>query len=232
MRVLIIEDEYNLADVISESLKKNKYQVDIRTDGEEGYYDALTGIYDLIILDVMLPHMNGFDILKGLREEEVESKIIMLTAKGELNDKINGFSLGANDYLPKPFHIEELIARVNAQLKNPVNIKKQNILEYGDLTLDVDKSMVTNTTNEENIELVCKEFQLLEYFIKNPEQILSREQIYDKVWGMENEIESNNLEAYLSFIRKKLKSIESNVNIKSCRGLGYKMEFNNEKIEK
>ena len=232
MRVLIIEDEYNLADVISESLKKNKYQVDIRTDGEEGYYDALTGIYDLIILDVMLPHMNGFDILKGLREEEVESKIIMLTAKGELNDKINGFSLGANDYLPKPFHIEELMARVNAQLKNPVNIKKQNILEYGDLTLDVDKSMVTNTTNEENIELVCKEFQLLEYFIKNPEQILSREQIYDKVWGMENEIESNNLEAYLSFIRKKLKAIDSKVNIKSSRGLGYKLEFNNEKTKK
>ena len=232
MRVLIIEDEYNLADVISESLKKNKYQVDIRTDGEEGYYDALTGIYDLIILDVMLPHMNGFDILKELREQEIGSKIIMLTAKGELNDKINGFSLGANDYLPKPFHIEELLARVNAQLKSPINIKKQNILEYGDISLDIDKSMVTCITNNENIELVCKEFQLLEYFIKNPEQILSREQIYDKVWGMENEIESNNLEAYLSFIRKKLKAIDSKVNIKSCRGLGYKMEYTDEKIKK
>ena len=232
MRVLIIEDEYNLADVISESLKRNKYQVDIRTDGEEGYYDALTGIYDLIILDVMLPHMNGFDILKELREQEIESKIIMLTAKGELNDKINGFSLGANDYLPKPFHIEELLARVNAQLKSPINIKKQNILEYKDLSLDIDKSMVTCITNNESIELVCKEFQLLEYFIKNPEQILSREQIYDKVWGMENEIESNNLEVYLSFIRKKLKAIDSKVNIKSCRGLGYKMEYTDEKIKK
>ena len=232
MRVLIIEDEYNLADVISESLKKNKYQVDIRTDGEEGFYDALTGIYDLIILDVMLPHMNGFDILKKLREQEIDSKIIMLTAKGELNDKINGFSLGANDYLPKPFHIEELLARVNAQLKSPINIKKQNILEYKDLSLDIDKSMVTCNTNNESIELVCKEFQLLEYFIKNPEQILSREQIYDKVWGMENEIESNNLEAYLSFIRKKLKAIDSKVNIKSCRGLGYKMEYTDEKTKK
>ena len=225
MRVLIIEDEFNLADVISESLKKEKYQVDIRTDGEEGYYDALTGIYDLIILDVMLPHMNGFDILKGLREEEVQSKIIMLTARGELNDKLTGFSNGANDYLAKPFHIEELLARVNAQLKNQVNIDKKNILEYGDLSLDIDKSIVTCVTNSQSIELVCKEFQLIEYFMKNHEQILSRLQIYDKVWGMENEIESNNLEAYLSFIRKKLKAIDSKVNIKSCRGLGYKMEY-------
>ena len=225
MRVLIIEDEYNLADVISDSLKKEKYQVDIRTDGEEGYYDALTGIYDLIILDVMLPHMNGFDILKGLREEKVESKIIMLTARGELSDKLNGFSNGANDYLAKPFHIEELLARGNAQLKNQINIEKKDLLEYGDLSLDINKSIVTCKTNNQNIELVCKEFQLLEYFIKNTEQILSREQIYDKVWGMEDEIESNNLEAYLSFIRKKLKAIDSKVNIKSCRGLGYKMEY-------
>ena len=232
MRILIIEDEYNLADVISESLKKNKYQVDIRTDGEEGYYDALTGIYDLIILDVMLPHMNGFDILKKLREENIESKIIMLTAKSELSDKLNGFERGANDYLAKPFHIEELLARVNAQLKNQINIDKKDILDYGDISLDINKSQITCTTNEESIELVCKEFQLLEYFIKNPEQILSREQIYDKVWGMENEIESNNLEAYLSFIRKKLKAIDSKVNIKSSRGLGYKLEFNNEKTKK
>ena len=228
MRILIIEDEFNLADVISDSLKKNKYQVDIRTDGEEGYFDALTGIYDLIILDVMLPHMNGFDILKGLREENVTSKIIMLTARGELSDKLNGFEKGANDYLAKPFHIEELLARVNAQLKNQFNIDKKDILEYGDVMLDTNKSIVTCKTNQESIELVCKEFQLLEYFIKNPEQILSKEQIYDKVWGMENEIESNNLEAYLSFIRKKLKAIDSKINIKSCRGLGYKMEYNNE----
>ena len=227
MRVLIIEDEFNLADVISESLKKEKYQVDIRCDGEEGYYDALTGIYDLIILDVMLPHMNGFDILKGLREEKVESKIIMLTAKGELSDKLTGFSNGANDYLAKPFHIEELLARVNAQLKNQISIDKKDIIEYGDLSLDINKSIVT-CSNNQSIELVCKEFQLLEYFMKNNEQILSREQIYDKVWGMENEIESNNLDAYLSFIRKKLKAIDSKVNIKSCRGLGYKMEYTDE----
>lgn len=188
MRVLIIEDEYNLADVISESLKKERYQVDIRCDGEEGYYDALTGIYDLIILDVMLPHMNGFDILKGLRDENIASKIIMLTAKSELSDKLNGFEKGANDYLAKPFHIEELLARVNAQLKNQVKASKKDIIEYGDLSLDINKSIVTCKKNNQSIELVCKEFQLIEYFMKNSEQILSREQIYDKVWGMENEI--------------------------------------------
>ena len=173
-------------------LKTKKYSTEIRTDGESGLEEALTDIYDLIILDVMLPHMNGFDILKGLRDDQIESKIIMLTAKSELSDKLNGFSKGANDYLAKPFHIEELLARVNAQLKNQVNIDKKDILEYGDLSLDINKSIVTCKTNNQSIELVCKEFQLLEYFIKNTEQILSREQIYDKVWGMENEIESNN----------------------------------------
>ena len=225
MRILIIEDEYSLADVISDSLKKEKYQVDIRCDGEEGYFDASTSIYDLIILDVMLPHMNGFEILNKLREENVESKIIMLTAKDTLNDKLNGFNKGANDYLSKPFHIEELLARVNAQLKTQTNIKKKDILEYHDLSLDIAKSTLTCTLNGEMVELVCKEFQLLEYFMNNKEQILSKEQIYDKVWGMENEIESNNLEAYLSFIRKKIKAIGSKVNIKSVRGLGYKMEY-------
>ena len=225
MKILIIEDEYNLADAISSMLKTKKYDVKIETDGELGLDEALTDVYDLIILDVMLPHMNGFDILKGLRDENIESKIIMLTAKSELSDKLNGFSKGANDYLAKPFHIEELLARVNAQLKNQVNIDKKDILEYGDLSLDINKSVITCKTNNQRIELVCKEFQLIEYFIKNNEQILSREQIYDKVWGMENEIESNNLEAYLSFIRKKLKAIDSRVVIKSCRGLGYKMEY-------
>ena len=232
MRILIVEDEFALADIISESLKKEKYLVDIRYDGEEGYFDASTGIYDLIILDVMLPHMDGFEILRRLREENVNSKIIMLTAKSTLNDKLEGFNKGANDYIPKPFHIEEVIARVNAQLKNQNNISKKDILEYYDLELDINKSSLTCKTNNETIELVCKEFQLLEYFMNNKEQILSKEQIYDKVWGMENEIESNNLEAYLSFIRKKIKAIESKVNIKAVRGLGYKMEYDDEKIKK
>lgn len=227
MRILIIEDEFNLADAIKTKLENEKYIVDISTEGEEGFYKATSDIYDLIILDVMLPNMNGFDILKGIREKQIQSKIIMLTAKSMLEDKLNGLKNGANDYITKPFHIDELIARVNVQLQDPASFKKYGIIEYGDLELDIKKSKLTCKTTSESVELVCKEFQVLEYFMNNPEQVLSKEQIYDKVWGIENEIESNNLEVFLSFIRRKLKAIESNVNIKSVRGLGYKLEDNN-----
>lgn len=228
MRILIIEDEFNLADVIASRLKKEKYQVDICTDGEEGLYNATTNIYDLIILDVMLPGMNGFEILNSIRKEEIKAKVIMLTAKSTLDDKLTGLEYGANDYVTKPFHIEELLARVNIQLKDPTEIKNKNIIAYGDIELNIATSKLSCKSTGESVELVCKEFQLLEYFMRNPNQILSKDQIYDKVWGMENEIESNNLEAYLSFIRKKLKAIGSNVNVKSVRGLGYRLEGENE----
>lgn len=228
MRILIIEDEFNLADVISSRLEKESYTVDISTDGEEGFYRATSNIYDLIILDVMLPNMNGFEILKGIREKEIQSKVIMLTAKNMIEDKLNGLENGANDYLTKPFHIDELVARVNIQLKNPTKLNKKNYLEWEDLELNITKSKLICKRTSETIELVCKEYQLLEYFINNPEQILSKEQIYDKVWGIENDIESNNLEAYLSFIRRKLKAIGSKVNIKSVRGMGYKMVVEDE----
>lgn len=231
MRILIIEDEYNLADVIASKLKKNKYLVDICTDGIEGNYNALSNIYDLIILDVMLPNMNGFEILKNIRKNEIQSKVIMLTAASTIENKLDGLNNGANDYITKPFHIDELLARVNIQLKNPITSKK-DVIKYKDLELNIlTSTLICNKTNQ-SVELVCKEFQLLEYFINNQEQILSKEQIYDKVWGIDNEIESNNLEAYLSFIRKKLKAIGTNVNIKSVRGLGYKLEEENEEIKK
>lgn len=228
MRILIIEDEFNLADAIASKLKKEKYQVDICTDGEEGLYNATTNIYDLIILDVMLPGINGFEILNNIRKEEIKTKVIMLTAKSTLEDKLTGLEHGANDYVTKPFHIEELIARVNIQLKDPTEIKNKNIIIYGDIELNIATSKLNCKNTGETVELVCKEFQLLEYFMRNPNQILSKEQIYDKVWGMENEIESNNLEAYLSFIRKKLKAIGSNVNVKAVRGLGYRLEEKDE----
>ena len=231
MKILIIEDEFALADALSTKLQKQNYNVDIITDGLEGYYYAKSNVYDLIILDVMLPNMDGFEILKKLREENIISKIIMLTAKSTLENKLNGLENGANDYITKPFHIEEVIARVNIQLKEPNN-KNTNILTFNDLELNIKTSTLKSTNTNEEVTLVCKEFQLLEYFIKNSNLILKKEQIYNKVWGINNEIESNNLEAYLSFVRKKLKAIGSTTTIKSLRGLGYKMEEINEEVKK
>ena len=230
MRILIIEDEFSLADLIKERLEKEKYSVDISIDGEEGLYNALSNIYDLIILDVMLPKVDGFTILKKIRENDIASKVIMLTAKSMLDDKLKGLNNGANDYLTKPFHMEELVARVNILLRNESNIKKDYI-EVGDLRLNIKTSTILCTTTNEKIDIVCKEFLLLEYLMNNKNQIISKEQIYDKVWGIDNEIESNNLEAYLSFIRKKLKIIGSNINIKSVRGLGYILEESYEDIK-
>lgn len=231
MKVLIVEDEYNLADVVASRLRKEKYVVDIETDGEEGLYRALDGTYDLVILDVMLPHMNGFEILKEIRDSESDIKVIMLTAKAELEDKLNGLSNGADDYVTKPFHVEELVARVNIQLRKNNGKVSNDYLEVGNLRLNLKKSSITCIDTEETLEIGKKEFELLEYFMRNQNQIISKDQIYTKIWGIDNEIESNNLEAYLSFIRKKLKIIGSNVVIRANRGLGYKLEVNHEEVK-
>ena len=226
MRILIIEDEASLAELVANRLKKEKYVVDISLDGEEGLYNALMDLYDLIILDVMLPNISGIEILKEIKKNDIKSKVIMLTAKSELEDKLLGFNEGANDYISKPFHIDEVVARVNALLR--LEKTKNQTLEFGDLILDLKTSDIINKVNNEKINIINKEFQLLEYFMNNPNQVLSKEMIYDKVWGLENDSISNNLEAYLSFIRKKLKIINSNVQIKSLRNLGYKMEYKDE----
>ena len=231
MRILIVEDEYSLADLIANRLKKEKYTVDISLDGEDGLYNALNDIYDLIILDIMLPKVNGIEILKEIKNNNVKAKVIMLTAKSELDDKLLGFNEGANDYMTKPFHIDELVARVNVQLRNNKTIGKDTI-EFGDIELDLKNSNLIKKDTGEKINIINKEFQLLEYFMNNPNQILSKDLIYDKVWGLDNEAFSNNLEAYLSFIRKKLKLLNSNVTIKSVRNLGYRMEELNEEIKK
>ena len=228
MRILIVEDEYNLADAISDALKKEKYIVDISNDGESGLDNALSGIYNLIILDVMLPKVNGFEILKSIREENIDTKVIMLTAKSELDDKLTGLLGGADDYMTKPFHMEELIARVNIQLRKNEDKQVYDYLEVGNLRLNLKTSSITNTETLESIDIGLKEFMLLELLINNKDIVISKDQIYDKIWGIDNEIESNNLEAYLSFIRKKIKILDCNVNIKALRGLGYKLEVTNE----
>ena len=224
MRILIVEDEFKIADVIASRLRKENYIVEVFGNGEEGLDNALTNIYDLIILDVMLPKVDGFKILEEIRREKINAKVIMLTAKSMIEDKLTGFNNGANDYLTKPFHIDELVARVNAQLRmDNVQVQKDYV-EAGDLRLNIKNTTLTCTTNNESIEVVCKEFMLLEYLMKNQNQVLQKEQLYEKIWGLDNESESNNLEAYLSFIRKKIKIIGSNVQIKAIRGLGYKLE--------
>lgn len=226
MRILIIEDEFKIADVLASRLRKEKYIVDVFTDGEEGLDNALTNIYDLIILDIMLPKIDGFKILEEIRKEKLETKVIILTAKSMIEDKLAGFENGANDYITKPFHIEEVVARVKAQLATNMSKVDKDYIEFGDLKLNTKTTELTCTETGESIEVICKEFQLLEYLMRNHSNIVSKDQIYDKVWGVDNDIESNNLEVYISFIRKKIKIIGSNVQIKAVRGLGYKLEVN------
>ena len=233
MRILVVEDERTLAEIMASSLKKEKYSVDISLDGEGGLDNALSGIYNLIILDIMLPFVDGITILKKIRENNINTKVIMLSAKSELEDKLLGLNNGADDYITKPFHMEELIARVNVQLRKDPAKKLTDTLEAYDLKLNLKTSELSCKTTNDSIEVGFKEFLILEYLMQNQDIIVSKEQIYDKVWGINNTSESNNLEAYLSFIRRKLKMINSNVSIRSIRGLGYKLEgAKNEEIGK
>ena len=226
MRVLIIEDEYSLADAIAETLKKEKFTVDIVTDGEEGENEALTNIYDIILLDVMLPNKNGFQILENLRKEKINTPIIMLTAKSEISDKLNGLENGADDYITKPFHMRELLARIRIILKRKANIQDTNILEYNDLILNVGTGKMTCRENE--ISINGKELELLEILMLNKTQIMNREILANKIWGYNSEAEYNNVEVYISFLRKKLRLLKANIKIKAIRGIGYKMEVEND----
>lgn len=230
MKILIIEDEYNLADAISSMLKSKKYDVEIKTDGEEGLDEALTGIYDLIILDVMLPHKNGFEILKNLRINKISSKILMLTAKNTIDDKMIGFNNGADDYLTKPFHMEELIARVDVQLRK-MNSISNDAIGIGDIILNIKSMELCNKNGNHKVKIIGKEFKLLEFFINNCNQVIDKEQIFVKIWGYNSDSDINTLEAYISFIRKKLKLIKSKMNLKTIRNIGYVLEVCDEKIK-
>ena len=227
MNILIIEDEYSLADAVAETLKNEKFNVCIKTNGEEGEDEALTENYDLILLDVMLPGKNGFEILKYLRQEKIKTPIIMLTAKIEIDDKLNGLENGADDYVTKPFSTRELIARIKAVLKRTNNIENTNCLEFGDLKLDLKTAKIKCNDNE--IQISGKELELLEQLLLNKNQIVSREVLLERIWGYENDTEYNNVEVYITFIRRKLKLIDSKVNIKAVRGIGYKLEVKDDK---
>ena len=225
MKILLIEDEYSLADAIAETLKKENFTVKIVTNGEKGEDEALTGIYDLILLDVMLPKISGFEILNSIRKEKINTPIIMITAKSEISDKLQGLENGADDYITKPFHMKELVARIKVILKRKSNIN-DNILEYGDLKLDFNTGKIVSKDSE--ISINGKELDLLEILLINKKQIVDRETLANKIWGYNSEAEYNNVEVYVSFLRRKLKLIKSNVKIKAVRGIGYKLEENND----
>lgn len=227
MRILIIEDEYSLADAISEALVRENYIVNLSYDGEDGLNQALCGMYDIIILDLMLPGINGLEVLKYIRSEKIHSYVIILTAKGELDDKIKGLDKGADDYMTKPFHIRELLARIRAFSRRSSNIEDDKLSFYN-LQLNLKTCDIINIDNGQSMILRGKEFALMEFLIRNKNQVVSREQIAERIWGYDNDSQYNNVEVYLSFLRKKIKFLEANVRIKSIRGLGYMLEEAND----
>lgn len=227
MKVLLIEDEYSLADAISETLNKEGFSVRVETDGEKGEDEAISNIYDIILLDVMLPHKDGFSILKELRREKIATPVIMLTAKSEIYDKLNGFENGADDYITKPFHMKELVARIKVILKRNLDLDNTDDMKFGDLVLDLKTGKMKANQNE--IAINGKELELLESLLLNKNQIMGREILANKIWGYDSEAEYNNVEVYVSFLRKKLKILQSNVKIKAVRGLGYRLEVEIEK---
>ena len=226
MRILLVEDEQNLAEALCVILKNSHFTVDHVTDGESGLDNALSGVYDIILLDIMLPKMNGIEILKRLREEDKNSAVIMLTAKGEIEDRITGLNYGADDYLPKPFDINELLARIFAvaRRKNKEIVERGAIL-FHDIVLDMENLNLSSKTGD--VKLTLKEAQLLEYFMHNNTIVISKEKLIEKVWGYDSGAEDNHVEVYISFLRKKLEHIKTKVQILTVRGLGYRLCLKN-----
>ena len=226
MRLLLVEDEKGMAQALCELLRLEKYEVDHVADGISGLAAVESDIYDIIILDVMLPGMNGFEIVKKARQKGIRTPILMLTAKSELDDKITGLDNGADDYLTKPFITKELLARLRALGRRNINTP-DGALAFGDISLDTNTSTLSCTGNGQSVRLSEKEYHILEYLIANQGQILTREQLAVKVWGFESDAEYNNVEVYMSFTRKKLAFVGAKTEIKAVRGIGYELRCDN-----
>lgn len=222
MRILLVEDEIELSDALKQILINNKYKVDSVYDGEDGLNYALTDIYDLIILDIMLPKINGLMVLKELRRAGISTPVIMLTAKSQIEDKVIGLDLGADDYLTKPFASEELLARIRALSRRKINVIEENVLVFSDIRLNLETYDLD--VNGESIRLTLKEFEIIKYFIERPKCVVSKDDLITKLWGFDSEVEYNNIEVYISFIRKKLSFLKSKVSIVTIRGVGYRLE--------
>jgi DNA-binding response OmpR family regulator len=219
MKILYVEDEKHLARAVGQILKKNNYSVDFAYDGEAGLDLALSCAYDIIILDIMLPKKGGLDVLKELRKSGSDIPVIMLTAKGDTEDKISGLDSGADDYLPKPFESEELLARLRALGRRKGQITRDNVLVYGDIELNYSTLLLKGGVKE--FHLTLKEGQLLELLMRNVDCAITTDRIIEKLWGWDSEAEDGNVQVQVSFLRKKLGLISGCVRIKTIRGVGY-----------
>ena len=221
MRLLIAEDEKDLAEALAVFFEKNQFTVDTVFNGQDAYDYAQAGDYDAIILDVMMPKRNGIEVLRQLRAEGLKTPIMMLTAKGEKDDRITGFDAGADDYLPKPFAPDELLVRVRAMMRR-FDSYKPSILVYEDISLDCNSGVLCCGKNE--ARLSGREFQVMELFMRGPRVVFSAEKIMERVWGWDSDAEINVVWVHISNLRKKLKSIGSAASIYANRGLGYTLE--------
>lgn len=222
MRILLVEDEKRMAQALCEILRLEKYDVDHYVSGIDGLSAIESNIYDVAVLDVMLPEMNGFEITKTARSRGITTPILLLTAKAEVDDKVTGLDSGADDYLTKPFMTKELLARIRA-LSRRFSGVTSGILSFGDITLDTSTLTLSCSVNGQSVRLSEKEYRILEYLIANSGQILTREQLAVKIWGFESDAEYNNVEVYMSFTRKKLLFVEAKTEIKAVRGVGYEI---------
>ncbi len=221
MKVLIVEDEVRLADALGQIMKEQHYQVDIVYNGTDGLSCGLSGEYDVIVLDVMLPGENGFQVVKKLREARIQTPVLMLTARDDIQDKVTGLDRGADDYMTKPFIPEELLARIRALSRRQGEVIVEE-MKFGDLTLNLSANDLC--CGSKYIHLGYKEFEVLKILMSNSGRIVSKEALISRVWGSDSDAEDNNVEAYISFLRKKLNFVGSRVEISTLRKVGYRLE--------
>lgn len=215
----MVEDERRMAEAMALILKENNYLVDLARDGEYGLDCALTGIYDIIILDIMLPKKDGISVLREIRKNRIETPVILLTAKGETADKVNGLDSGADDYLVKPFPTEELLARLRALGRRRGDMIQDGVVQVAGVELNPHTLYVS--TPVDAVKLSAKEFQLMEFLMKRSGMVTSKNMIIEKIWGFDTEAADHTVEVYISFLRKKLNYIEAEIEIKTERGMGY-----------
>ena len=224
MKILIVEDEKGLREALIRTLSGEGYLADGAADGDEGYTLICTGLYDLVLLDIMLPVYDGLEVLRRIRNQGIDVPVIMLTARSTVEDKVGGMDLGADDYLTKPFAMPELLARIRMVSRRGAGNSIDHRLKAGDLILDPQTFTLSCSGSSRSVRLGAKEYQLMEYLIRNADQVLSREQITQRVWGYDADAEYNNVDVYVSFLRKKIKFVHSEAKISAVRGIGYELE--------